>query len=348
MKTIINNIALQAVASWLPENILDMQSLGQIYGEAEVENIIKTTGIERVRIADATMTASDMCQKAAEHLFAQDNIDKSRIDGLVFVSQTADYLLPATSICLQDRLGLSKNTVCMDIHYGCSGYIYGLLQAACWIHCGLCSNVLVLAGDTSSRLINPMDRSLRMVFGDCGTATLVGRGEGVMGFHIQSDGSGFDRLIVPAGGFRTPISPDTSVLEYDEDHNGRTRNDLYMDGMGIFSFAITQVPKNIDVLLQEMGWAKESVGLFALHQANAFMVNYIRKKLKVRPEITPVHAKEYGNTGPATLPLLFTDLCGEGGYDLSKVVMSGFGVGLSWGSVATDMSKTCFYAPVNK
>lgn len=157
------------MAAWLPVNKLEMRSLEAVYGGAEVENIIKATDIERVRIADMGMTSSDMCQKAAEYLFDMKSTDKSVIDGLIFVSQTSDYILPATSICLQDRLGLSENTICIGIHYGCSGYIYGLFQAACWISSGMCSKVLVLAGDTTSRMINPLDKSLRMVFGDCGT-----------------------------------------------------------------------------------------------------------------------------------------------------------------------------------
>lgn len=348
MQTIINNIGIESVIAWLPENKLDMRSLGLIYGDSEVENIIKATGVESARIADTDMTSSDMCQKAAEYLFDVDGVARSDIDGLVFVSQTSDYILPATSICLQDRLGLSEDTVCIDIHYGCSGYIYGLLQAACWINSGLCSKVLVLAGDTTSRMINPMDKSLRMVFGDCGTATLVGRGDCPMGFHIGSDGSGADRLIVPAGGFRTPVSAKTSLLEYDEDHNGRTKNDLFMDGMAIFNFAITKVHKNINSLLEAMHWEKDSVGLFALHQANMFMVNYVRKKLKARPEVTPTNVTHYGNTGPATIPLLFSDLCCDKKYNLSKVIMSGFGVGLSWGCVAANMCDTRFYNPINK
>lgn len=175
MKTVINNIGIKSVAAWLPVNKLEMSSLGPVYGEVEVANIIKATGVERVRIADETMTSSDMCQYATEYLFEVDGIDKDIIDGLVFVSQTTDYILPATSISLQHRLGLSQDTICIDIHYGCSGYIYGLFQAACWISSGMCSNVLVLAGDTTSRMINPKDKSLRMVFGDCGTATLVGK-----------------------------------------------------------------------------------------------------------------------------------------------------------------------------
>lgn len=349
MKTIINNVNIRAVNSWLPENNVELSSFASLYGEAEVNSIIKTTGVERVRVVDDKMTSSDMCYIAAEKLFEQEVFDKSQIDGLVFVSQTTDWILPATSISLQDRLGLSKDTVCIDVHYGCSGYIYGLFQAASWIACGACQNVLVLAGDTTSRMINEHDKSLRLVFGDCGTATIVSKGEGSMGFHIQSDGSGADRLIVPAGGFRLPISEETSVLEWDEDKNGRTKNDLFMDGMAIFNFAITKVHKNINTLIDEMGWQKEDVGFYGLHQANEFMVNYVRKKLKVDESIVPVNVKDYGNTGPATLPLLLSDVCsGEHTYDLSKTVMCGFGVGLSWGSVAADLSNTHFYSPVNK
>lgn len=349
MKTILNNLLIKAVNAWLPETNVEMLSFSDEYGEQEVKNIIKTTGVERVRIADKTMTSSDMCFNAAEALMEQYGIDKAEVDGLVFVSQTTDWILPATSISLQDRLGLSKETVCIDIHYGCSGYIYGLFQAALWVTSGACGNVLVLAGDTTSQMINPKDKSLRLVFGDCGTATLVSKGNKSMGFDIKSDGSGAERLIVPAGGFRLPVSESTSVLEWDGDNNGRTKNDLFMDGMAIFNFANMQVSKNVDRLLESMQWNKEDVGLFCLHQANKFMVDYVRKRIKAPVEKVPVNVRDYGNTGPATIPLLLSDLCSaKHSFDLRKVVMSGFGVGLSWGSVATDFSETKFYSPINK
>lgn len=348
MKVILKNLEVKAISSWLPKNRLEMSDLSEIYGEAEVTNIMKATGVERVRIADETMCSSDMCQKAAELLIEKEEINKTEIDGLVFVSQTTDWLLPATSIAIQDRLGLSKETVCIDIHYGCSGYIYGMFQAALWVSSGACRNVLVLAGDTTSRMINPNDKSLRMVFGDCGTATLISSGISSMGFNIQSDGSGADRLIVPAGGFRLPISEETSVVEWDEDKNGRTKNDLFMDGMAIFNFAISKVHKNINALIENMQWTKEDVNFYALHQANEFMVNYVRKKLKISAEIAPTNCKNYGNTGPATIPFLLSDICSQKKYDLEKTIMCGFGVGLSWGSIATDLSNTKFYEPINK
>ena len=155
MRTIINNVQLKAVAAWLPQHVEEMFALSALYGEAEVSSIIKATGIQQVRIADKDITAADMCQYAAEHLINREEVDKFDIDGLVFVSQTPDYILPATSISLQNRLGLSKDTVCIDIHYGCSGFIYGLFQAASWVSCKACKKVLVLCGDTTTRMINP-------------------------------------------------------------------------------------------------------------------------------------------------------------------------------------------------
>lgn len=348
MKTIIQNVQVKAITAWLPEESLSLQTLSSKYGEKDVLNIIKTTGIEQIRIAPTGMTSSDMCQKAAEHLIDVEKIDKSEIDGLVFVSQTPDYVLPVTATCLQDRMGLSKDTVCQDIRYGCSGYIYGLFQAACWISTGACNNVLVLSGDTNSRLVNENDKSLKMVMGDAGTATLVTEGSCPMGFHIQSDGSGAERLIVPAGGFRTPKSSETSELKWDEDKNGRTAEDMYMDGMAIFMFAITKVHKNINTLLELVGWNKEDLSLVALHQANKFMVENIGKKLKVQSGIVPTNVETYGNTGPATIPLLLSDYGSKNRGRYDKVVLSGFGVGLSWGSVTCDLTYTDFYEPINK
>lgn len=349
MNTVIPDISIKAVGAWLPEQSVEMKSFNALYGESEVGIIVKATGVERVRVAADGMTASDMCANAADALLKQSNFERDDIDGLVFVSQTTDWILPATSVSLQYRLGLSKETVCTDIHYGCSGYIYGLFQAAAWISCGACKNVLVLAGDTTSRMINPHDKSLRMVFGDCGTATIVGKGSSHMGFRIQSDGSGADKLIVPAGGFRMPISEETSRLEWDSDKNGRTQNDLYMDGMAIFNFAISNVHKQINALIEDMSWSKDDVGFYGLHQANEFMVNYVRKKLKVNADIAPINVRNYGNTGPASIPLLLSDICSSfNSFNLKKTVLSGFGVGLSWGSIATDLSETKFYSPINK
>lgn len=347
MKTLIKNVEIKAVTSYLPQGEFVMSSLVPKFSEDSISSIIRTTGIERVRIADEDATSSDLCLLAAEHLIKEERIDRKIIDGLVFVSQTPDYILPSTSTCLQDRLGLTTATVCQDIRYGCSGYVYGIFQAALWISSGACENVLVLSGDTNSKIVNDNDRSLKMVMGDAGTATLVSKGGTSMGFHIQTDGSGYDKIIIPDGGFRNPTNEHSADLTWDDDGNGRSAKDMFMDGMSIFSFAITKVHKNIEELLACVGWRKEDIGLFALHQANKFMVDYIGRKLKVNANLVPVNATKYGNTGPASIPLLLCDECCNHSYDMSKSVLSGFGVGLSWGSISCDLSKTKFYKPIN-
>lgn len=233
MQVKINNIRIQAISSYLPYKEIKCKNIKSVNAE-EIENIIKVTGVESFHVANEIETSSDMCYYATMELLNNNVIDKTKIDGLIFVSQTNDYILPSTSVILQNRIGLSKDTVCIDIHYGCSGYIYGVLQASLWISSGLCNNVLVLSGDTTSKMINEKDCSLKMVFGDAGTATLINRSDSEMCFSIHSDGSGYDKLIIPAGGFRLPCSDETKIQNMDEDGNIRSQENLYMDGMEYF------------------------------------------------------------------------------------------------------------------
>lgn len=352
MKCIINNINIQAIATYLPTNILEMNSLIDLYGENNVKMVINATGVERVHVADKEQTASDMCFEAASFLLEKEKINKEEIDALLFVSQTADYRAPATSIILQDRLGLSTEIVCFDIPYGCSGYIYGIFQAATLIGSGTCKNVLVLAGDTTTKMINPKDRAQRMVFGDCGSATIVSKGMGQIGFHICSDGSQHEKVIIPAGGFRIPSSEKTRKEYIDSDGNYRTQENLYMDGSSVFNFIIKFGQQSINTLLQYMKWNKNDVNFFALHQATRFTLSYLRKRLKIDSEKAPINIANYGNTGPTTIPLILTDLChSESGVETTKwdkVIMSAYGIGLSWGSIACNLSQTHIYKPINK
>ena len=350
MKCLINNINIDSIATYVPSKTLEMSTLSDLFGEASVNMVMKATGVERVQIADEEQTASDMCYEAARFLLEKEEINKEEIDGLVFVSQTADYRAPATSIILQDKLGLSKETVCFDISSGCSGYIYGIFQASSLIGSGACKKVLVLAGDTTTKLINPKDRAQRMVFGDAGSATIVSRGDGQMGFHICSDGSEHDKVIVPAGGFRTPSSDETKKEKTDADGNIRTEENLYMDGISVFNFIIKHGQKSIKTLLDYMSWEKDDVNFYAMHQATRFTLHYLLKRLKISKEKAPTNLKNYGNTGPSTIPLIITDICNkESGFDsssLNKVIMCGYGVGLSWGSIACNLQNTNIYKPL--
>lgn len=352
MKCILKNVAIKAISTYLPNDILELTSLTDIFEEKDIKMVMNASGVERVHVAKPDETASDLCFEAANYIFQKENFHKSDIDGLIFISQTPDYIAPATSVSLQNRLGLSIETVCFDISYGCSGYIYGLFQAAVLISSGACKNVLVLAGDTTTKLINPKDRAQRLVFGDCGSATIVSTGDSEIGFNIGSDGSGSETVIVPAGGFRMPSSDETKKEFVDSDGNVRSLENLYMDGTAVFSFIIKRGQESINSILSFMNWKKDEVDFFALHQATKFTLSYLRKRLGIDINRAPTNIENYGNTGPTTIPLVLTDICHEkSGIDTSKwnkVIMSAYGVGLSWGSVACDLSNTKIYKPINK
>ena len=202
MKCIFKNVEIKSIATCLPEKVVEMSGFASQFGEKVVEDTIKGSGIERIHRAAIGETTADLCQRAAEMIFEKEGIDRSTIDGLVFVSQTFDYYMPATSCVLQGKLGLSKDCVCFDISYGCSGYIYGIFQAASLITSGACNKVLVLAGDTNTKMQNPEDKSNVMVFGDAGSASIVSKGDGQMAFHIMSNGYDYKTVMWDGLGFR--------------------------------------------------------------------------------------------------------------------------------------------------
>lgn len=338
---------IQAIAAAVPAQTFHCSSLYESFGQKNIDAIMKTTGISTVRVAGEQTTASDLCFNAAQELLHQIPLDNKAIDGLIFVSQTPDYILPQTSHVLQSRLGLGEDTFCLDIRLGCSGYVHGILQAALLLNATSCKHVLVLAGDTNSRMINPGDKSVKMIFGDAGSATLVSRSEHVGYFEIMSDGSGADRLIVPAGGFRKPSTPETGITKETEDGNMRSENDMFMDGLEIFNFMINRVPQLVESMLTTLAWEKDQLDVLALHQPNAFVLNYLRKRLKLEPAKVPTVLEGFGNTGPATLPLIFSEKGGalRENTALNRVLMAGFGVGLSWAGFSCDLSRTTFIKP---
>lgn len=345
MKVKLNGLSISAIATALPKNSDDFSELIQKFGEKEIKRIVASTGITKVRVADKGVCASDLCEAAARHIFKELNNDPAAIDGIIFISQTFDHIIPATSAILQDKLGLPKTAVAFDIRYGCSAYIYGIYQASLLVSSGSCSRVLLLIGDVNTPLINKSDKALRMVLGDSGSATIVEKGNDTLAFNIMTDGSGFDKLIIPSGGARYPANDNSKKETERENGNIRSDENLYMDGMEITSFCLREIPKVIDGVLEIAEWKKEEVGIFALHQTNKFIIDFLRKKMQVHPEVVPFVIFETGNTGPATIPHLF---CVEhkrlkNENRLSKTVMCGYGVGLSWGAITVNLSNTRFF-----
>jgi 3-oxoacyl-[acyl-carrier-protein] synthase-3 len=235
---------------------------------------------------------------------------------------------------LHERLKLSKKCASFDVNLGCSQYVYALSIAHGMILSGSASRALVLTGDTMTRTLHPKDRSVVPLMGDGGSATLLGEvpaEQGFLGFELGTDGTGHQYLMIPAGGFRQPLSAETAKESVDSEGNVRTPQNLQMNGVAIFHFAITVVPETIRNLLTKLSLTMADIDLFLFHQANKYMLEYIHKKLKIPPEKSHFFIEEVGNTSGSTIPILLTDAWRAGKIRPgARVLMIGFGVGLSW------------------
>ncbi|MCM1291318.1 MAG: ketoacyl-ACP synthase III [Prevotella sp.] len=335
----IKNVAIKGISACTP-TISDY--ISDIYKWGGVNSFAESTGIKARRRSSADVTASDLSYHAAEKLIEQLNWAKSEIEALVFVSQTPDYILPATSCVLQQRLGLSKECYTLDISLGCSGWVYALSVLAALLQNGTIKKGLLLAGDTVTKICSPEDKSTYPLFGDAGTATALEytpNGVG-MQFNFNTDGSGYETIIVRDGGYRSPVTEESLKLHDGGENILRRDIDLELDGMDVFSFGITKAPKSVKQLCEHFGIDKEGVDLFTFHQANLMMNEMIRKKLKLPNEKVPYCMDEFGNTSCASIPLaLVTREREKLQNERLKHIACGFGVGLSWGSVYFETDK---------
>lgn len=328
-----SNVRIAGIAAGVPKrivnNLTDEENISKDYTP---EDYVKATGVVQ-RHVSKTLCTSDLCYAAAEKLIAELQWDKAEIGAIVFVSQTADYILPATSCILQDRLGLSKECYATDCALGCSGWVYGLSQVMGLLCTGEIKKALLLAGDAKKRADGPLDP----LFGCAGTATAIEYCEGAKDFqfHFGTDGSGYEAIIIPDGGARNQVSPDSfeyEEIDYKQFHRVMTR----MNGMDVFSFAISTAPKSVKRLAEHFGFDYQEADYFVFHQANMKINNMIIKKLKLDASKVPSCMSHYGNTSSASIPLtIVTQL--QGKLDKpTKFICCGFGVGLSWGTVAFD------------
>lgn len=334
----VNNVKISGIAACVPKNTESNSDYDWIPLK-DRELLIKTTGIEKRHIATNGLCTSDMCYTSADRLLSTMSTDRSEVDILVFVSQSPDYILPATGIILQDRLGLSKNTIAFDMQLGCSGYLYGLSVISNLMSTGKYRKGLLLVGDVSSFSQSKKDKSTYPIFGDAGTATLLEYADGCKPLHfsLQSDGSGYRAIMIHDGGLRHPYSSRSDQpVEY-EPGIVRSRRQLMLDGIEVFNFSLREAPVNAFQLMQHLGTTANDYDYFIFHQANKLMNESIRKKLKLPPEKVPYSLNEFGNTSSASIPLTIVSRLGQelAGRQAS-LFLSAFGVGLSWGSAAVE------------
>ena len=332
----IPNTRIAGISACVPKNEESNYDY-ELTSMKEKQMYVKTTGIEKRRVAEEGVTTADLCQTAAEKLLEELDWKREEVDALVFVTQSADYILPATAIILQDKMGLPKTTMAYDVNLGCSGYIYGLSQLSSLISNGGIRKALMLVGDVSTATASYRDKSTYLLFGDAGTATALEFDENApkMAFNLQSDGSGYDAIIIPEGGLRHFITKES--FEYKDFGNGIMRNgiNVALNGEKVFHFSMREVAPNIRELVEnQLGKTLEDFDYYVLHQANMLMNNSIRRKLKLEKDRFPNSIDRFGNTSSASVPLtIVSELRNVLNSEDKDLILCGFGVGLSWGSV---------------
>jgi 3-oxoacyl-[acyl-carrier-protein] synthase-3 len=328
--------SLTAVEYFLPGQVIDNHQLAEEFPDWSAEKILAKTGIRQRHVTGEKEFASDIAVAAAEKLFDSGACSRNEIDFVLYCTQSPDYFLPTTACLLQDRLGLPPTCGALDFNLGCSGYVYGLGLAKGLIESGQSNRLLLITADTYSKFIHPLDKSVRTLFGDGATATLLGArqsDEEIIGpFIYGTDGAGAKNLIVPTGGLRQPVIADAAVTA-DESGNSRSINNLYMNGPEIFNFTLRVVPDTVARLLDRAGLGMSDVDLFIFHQANKFMLDHLQRKLKVPSDRFCVSMEDTGNTVSSTIPIALKRALDAGKIQLGhRLMLVGFGVGYSWAS----------------
>ena len=339
-------IGIAGMACAVPDQRVTVESFTPVFGEEATVKFTAGTGIRAMYKALPEQTAGDLAFAAAENLFRHCPVDRDKIGILLFVTQSPDYRRPATACVLQHRLGLPMDCAAMDIGLGCSGFVYGLQTAMSMMERSDAAYGLLLLGETASKLVNPKDKSIAMMYGDAGAAILLERRPGAASTALlRSDGNRFRTIILPAGGFRDMNPPGDTFLC--NDGIERSLYDIYMEGTSVFSFSISDVPKAIRDYLAHTGTAAGDYDLFLFHQANGFIIQQLSRKFKLSKDQVPTSLEEYGNSGGISIPLTLCANFGDRDEGVKKTLMAGFGIGLSWGVIDAEID-TARVCPVVK
>jgi 3-oxoacyl-[acyl-carrier-protein] synthase-3 len=322
---------IKAISYYLPEKVVTNNDLEAEFPEWSAEKVASKIGVSERHIAAPGETSGDMAVSAARNLFKEYSIEPRVIDFIMLCTQSPDYFLPTTACTIQERLGIPVKSGAIDFNLGCSGFVYGLALAKGLIISGVASNVLLLTSETYSKFIHPWDKSNRRIFGDAAAATLVsdsGFAE-ILEFALGTDGRGAERLTVQTGAMRH-LSPKND-LTFDEAGNPLSSDNLFMDGTEIFNFTLEMVPELVKETLDQNHVKQDDVNLFVFHQANKYMLNFLRKKIRIPEERFYYFLDKVGNTVSSTIPVAISAAIREGSIrPADRMLIAGFGVGYSW------------------
>lgn len=321
---------IKAISYYLPERIVTNEELVRQFPEWTVEKIADKIGVSSRHVSADDETAGDLAVKAAEKLLLENGIDRKTIDFVLFCTQSPDHFLPSTACLIQDRLQLSTSCGAFDFNLGCSGYEYGLAVAEGLITGGMAKNILILTAETYNKYLHPRDKSNKTIFGDGSSATLIATdGFAEIGkFSFGTDGRGGKSLIVETGASRNREK--RNDITFDEEGNPKSSDYLFMDGRSIFDFTVKAVPPMINDILDKNDLTKNDIDLYVFHQANQYMINFLRKIIGIEKDKFYVYLNEVGNTVSSTIPIALCEARKEGRLK-GHIVLAGFGVGFSWG-----------------
>ncbi|QRA43806.1 3-oxoacyl-ACP synthase III family protein [Chryseobacterium cucumeris] len=320
---------ISKIEYYLPQQVLTNEDLEKQFPEWSSERIQEKVGISQRHISSDSETVLDMAVQSSEKIF--ENYDRNKVDFILFCTQSPEYFLPTTACILQDRLGLRKNIGAIDFNLGCSGFVYGLAFAKGLIAAGIAKSILLVTSETYTKHIHPDDKGNRSIFGDASASAIIEKTEGNdYQFCLGTDGSGAENLMVKKGAFKKDF-------ELNPEHEFGPEN-IYMNGPEIFNFTIENIPGLVKETLEVNGMTMDDIDHFVFHQANSFMLNYLRKKTKIPAEKFYIDMEKTGNTVSATIPIALKNMMDKGMLkEGDKVLMAGFGVGYSWGATIMEI-----------
>lgn len=331
----MKKVFIRAISYYLPQRSISNEELVLEFPEWSVDKIAQKVGINQRHVAGDGETAGDMAEKAANKVFEEYNIKPESIDFIILCTQSPDYFLPTTACILQHRLGIPTSAGAFDFNLGCSGYVYGLAIAKGLIQSCIATNVLLLTAETYTKHIHPKDKGNRTIFGDAASASIIST-EGfaeIKNFELGTDGRGENNLIVKTGGLRQ--KGQNNDLIFDNNENPISSDFLYMNGAEIFNFTLDIVPSLVNNILEKNSLNKENIDLYVFHQANRYMLDFLRKKLKIDTSKFYYSMSEVGNTVSSTIPIALVEAIKENKIE-GNILLAGFGVGYSWGGVILE------------
>jgi len=334
-------VTIQDIAYYLPRNVLKNEELARKYPNWDVKQLEERVGVATRHIAKDNETALDLALGACKKLFKKNKALRKKIDCLIFCTQSEDYIMPPNSALLHKELNLPERVAAFDFNLACSGYVYGLALSQGLIAAGIASNILLVTADTYSKYINKKDRATRTLFGDAAAVSFINESKtskGIVDIILATSGKGYDKFIIPAGGLRIPKSKKTKVSKKDKSGNIHTLENIHMDGRWILAFVNSQVPKQVLQILRRNNLKIDNIDLFIFHQASKIALESLARNLRINPDKVFSNLKDVGNTVSSSIPIALKDAWSSGRVSRGdKVLLCGFGVGLSWATAIYEI-----------